>query len=85
VNFFGGDQLDIELIKDDGLIQAAEHLDTDGNRLIDGDDADVRQVGQDLVVDLDAMFGRVIGTSLGMGEQHVVLVDVTSFDVDQLL
>jgi len=48
-------------------------------------DRDARLVGQNLVLDMNRLFEREAGVPLDLGQQHLVLVGVTSFDTDQLL
>jgi hypothetical protein len=85
-NFDAEDKLKVTLADlDDNVLSARDFLDSDANGVIDAADRDARLVGQNLVLDMDQLFEREAGVPLELGEQHLVLVGVTSFDTDQLL
>lgn len=84
-NFHEEDQISIFAQSRDRVGHDARFLDSDRNGVIDAADLDVRQEGNNLVLDIDAMIDRVTGTPQGYAVQHVVLVGITSFSVDQLL
>lgn len=86
-NFRAADGLSLQVFVDSdvGRFNAGDLLDSNGDGRISGADQDVRQVGRDLLLDIDALLDREGIAPLPGGDQHIVLQNLLSFDADQLI
>lgn len=85
LRFQAEDRLSLAIFQFDTPYSPKAELDSYEDSRVDDADRNVRAAAGELILDVDASYQRVTGDRLPFGDQHLVPLNTTSFDVDQLV